>query len=103
VGVWRAAFYVYIVSGVSVAPFGALCALHQHLLCAGDDKERFGVIVAVKRDDGAGRNHAAHDAEVIVRVIWRGQEFDCRSEQFQSYVTCSFGDAVMNIAVVSLG
>jgi len=102
VGVCHSTWYVDVVSGVGDAPFEALRAFRQHLLFAGDNKECFGVVVAAKRDDGAGRDHPAHDTEVLVCIVWRCQEFDSRPEHIQSYVPRSFGDAVIKVTIVSL-
>jgi hypothetical protein len=71
VGVRRATEYLHVVSTVDVAPFQSLRTLGQHVLRAGNNEERLGVVVAVKRHRHTRRDHAPHNAEVIMPVGWR--------------------------------
>jgi Bacterial regulatory proteins, tetR family len=66
VGVWGAARYVYVTTGVDVTPLQSLIIFDQHLLRTGKEEEVLGVVVAVHRHRHPGRDHTPHDAEVRV-------------------------------------
>jgi hypothetical protein len=102
VGVWGAARYVYVITGVDVTPLQSLIIFDQHLLRTGKEEEVLGVVVAVHRHRHPGRDNTPHDAEVRVGIVWWDKEFDRWTEDVPHLVGRSVYEAVKSDAVVTL-